>query len=309
MSKKLRIAFMGTPDFAAHALRELCDSEHELVCVYSRAPRPKGRGHKLQNSPVHDLAELNNIPVFTPKSLKSRASKEEFAAHNVDVAIVAAYGLLLPEAILNAPKYGCLNIHGSLLPRWRGASPIQQAIWHGDEKSGVTIMQMNKGLDTGNMIAKDEISLGSNMSASKLHDLLADMGAKLALQVLDDLAHDGKLDAHKQNEELVTYAHLLKKDDGIINWNQSAAQIDRQVRALNPWPSTWAEIGGKKFKIHKVELDGYECNDCKCGEILSKDGLISCGQNTTLRILKIQPAGKKAMDFASAVNGGYIDAI
>ncbi len=305
MSKKLRIAFMGTPDFAAIALRELCHSEHEVVCVYSQPPRPKGRGHKMQNSPVHDLADLNNIPVFTPKSLKSAAAKAEFAAHDIDVAIVAAYGLLLPEAVLNAPKYGCLNIHGSLLPRWRGASPIQQAIWHGDEKSGITIMQMDKGLDTGAMIARSEITLGEDMTAAKLHDLLAYMGAKLTLEVLGDLARDGKLEAQKQDEELVTYAHLLKKSDGIVDWGQSALQIDRQVRALNPF-SVWADIGGKRFKILETELCSCE-HDRRCGEVLSKCGMISCGQNTAIRLLKIQPSGKQAMDFISAVNGGYID--
>ncbi len=302
----LKIAFMGTPDFAAHTLRELCKSEHEVMCVYSQPPRPKGRGHKMQNSPVHDLAEHNNIPVYTPKSLKKKEEQEKFAAHNVDVAIVAAYGLLLPEAILNAPKYGCLNIHGSLLPRWRGASPIQQAIWHGDAKSGVTIMQMDKGLDTGAMIAKDEITLGADMTATSLHDLLAHMGANLTLEVLDILTRDKKLISEKQDDALVTYAHLLKKSDGNVDWKQNALQIDAQVRALNPWPGVWADIGGRKFKILEAELDNYQ-HDKRCGEVLSKDGLLSCGQNTALKLLKIQPSGKQAMDFISAVNGGYID--
>ncbi len=306
MGKKLRIAFMGTPDFAMHILRELCNSQHDVVCVYSQPPRPKGRGHKLQSSPVHNLADINNIPVFTPKSLKGSAAQNEFKAHDIDVAIVAAYGLLLPEAILNAPKYGCLNIHGSLLPRWRGASPIQQAILHGDEKSGITIMQMDKGLDTGAMIAKDELALGADMNASRLHDLLAHMGAKLISKTLDELARDGKLDAQKQDESLVTYAHLLTKDDGIVDWAQSSAQIDRQVRALNPWPCVWADIDGRRFKILEAEIDNCCCDD-ECGVLLSKCGLVSCGQNTVLRILKIQPAGKQAMDFKSAVNGGYID--
>ncbi len=306
MSKKLRIAFMGTPDFAACALRELYRSKHELVCVYSRAPQPKGRGHKMQNSPVHDFALSHNIPVFTPKSLKKKEVQEEFAAHKLDVAVVAAYGLLLPKAILDAPRYGCLNIHGSLLPRWRGASPLQQAIWHGDEKSGVTIMQMDEGLDTGDIIKKSEITLGADITATKLHDLLAHMGAKLILEVLDNLAHDGKLEAQKQDDAQATYAHLLKKSDGIVNWKQNAVQIDRQVRALNPWPGVWADIGGQRFKILEAEIDSHEHNK-RCGEILSKDGMLACGQGTTLKLLKIQPSGKQAMDFISAVNGGYID--
>ncbi len=297
---------MGTPDFAAHILRGLCKSHHEVICIYSQPPRPKGRGHKLQNSPVHDLANINNIPVFTPKSLKKKEAQEEFASHNIDVAIVAAYGLLLPEAVLNAPKYGCLNIHASLLPRWRGASPIQQAIWHGDEKSGITIMQMDKGLDTGAMIAKSELTLGEDMNASKLHDLLAHMGAQAILEVLDNLSHSGKLEAQKQDEELATYANMLKKSDGIVDWRQEATQIYAQVRALNPWPGVWADICGKRFKILEAELCNCEHNK-ECGEILSKDGMISCKQNTSLKLLKIQPAGKQAMDFISAVNGGYID--
>ncbi len=305
MSKKLRIAFMGTPDFAATTLRELCNSEHEVVCVYSQPPRPKGRGHKMQNSPVHDLAQLNNIPVFTPKSLKKKEVQEEFAAHNLDVAVIAAYGLILPEAVLNAPKYGCLNIHASLLPRWRGASPIQQAILHGDKKTGITIMQMDKGLDTGDIITSEEVLLDDSITTIKLHDILARMGANLILSVLNDLANNGFVKVKSQDEKLATYAPLLKKSDGIIDWKQSALYIDRQVRALNPF-SVWADIGGKRFKILETKL--CDCkHDRKCGEVLSKDGMISCGQNTVLKILKIQPSGKQAMDFISAVNGGYID--
>ena len=317
MSKKsLKIAFIGTPDFAAEALQALCDSHHKIVCVYSQPPRPKGRGHKVQNSPVHDLAEKNNIPVFTPKSLKSDDAKAEFAAHNVDVAVVVAYGLILPSEILQMPKYGCLNIHGSLLPRWRGASPIQRAIWAGDEKSGVTIMQMDEGLDTGDMIAKSEITLTSDMTASMLHDSLAQMGASLVSDVLDTLASEGVVDTQKQDDTQATYAHLLKKSDGQVDWGQSAIEIDRQVRALNPWPGVWAEIQGKRFKIHDVGLAdvdypnyaGALCDEGLLpGAVLNKDGLVLCGKKTVLKINKIQPEGKQAMDFVSALNGGYID--
>ena len=305
----LKIAFMGTPDFAAVALQGLLNSRHEVVCVYSQPPRPKGRGHKLQKSPVHLLAEQHNIPVFTPKTLKDKDAQAEFAAQEADIAIVAAYGLLLPEAILNAPKYGCLNIHGSLLPRWRGASPIQRAIWEGDAKSGITIMQMDKGLDTGDMIVKSEIALNSDTTASSLHDSLADMGAKLAIEVLDKLSSTGKLEAEKQDDTLATYAHLLKKSDGDIDWTQSAAQIDRQIRALNPWPATRAVLQGKSFKITAAIIEDFPARSDKCGQILSKNGNISCGDNSVLKILKLQPEGKKAMDFASAINGGYIDAL
>lgn len=316
MSTPLRIVFMGTPDFAAVALKALMSAPYEIVCAYSQPPRPKGRGHKVQKSPVHELAEANGVPVYTPNSLKDKDAQEQFAAHKADIAIVAAYGLLLPQAILDAPKHGCLNIHGSLLPRWRGASPIQRAIWSGDEKSGITIMQMDKGLDTGDMIAKSEITLSTDMTSTKLHDALADMGAQLTVQVLNDLCTNGQLNAEKQDNDLATYAHLLKKSDGQVDWQSPALEIDRQIRALNPWPGVWAEIQGKRFKIHEASLADVEypnyagalCDEgLKPGAVLNKNGLMLCGVKTVLKLHKIQPEGKKPMDFTSAVNGGYID--
>ncbi len=315
--KPLNIAFMGTPDFAVVALQSLIDSPHNIVCVYSQPPRPKGRGHKVQKSPVQALAEQYDIPVFTPKSLKGAEEQKEFSNHNLDVAVVAAYGLLLPQAILDAPKYGCLNIHGSLLPRWRGASPIQHAIWKGDDVSGVTIMQMDKGLDTGDMILKGEVSLDGNMTSARLHDELAKMGAKLTLEVLDIIAAQGSVESEGQADEQSTYAPLLKKTDGHVDWSRPAVEIDRQVRALNPWPGVWADIQGKRFKILDVSLAdvdypnyaGALCNEgVSPGMLLNKDGLILCGVKTVLNIKTLQPEGKKRMDFTSALNGGYINA-
>lgn len=312
----LKVAFMGTPDFAVSALQALIDSPHEVVCVYSQPPRPKGRGHKMQKSPVHNLAEKYNIPVFTPQSLKDKESQQEFVAHEVDVAVVAAYGLILPEAVLDAPRYGCLNVHASLLPRWRGASPIQHAIWKGDNVSGVTIMQMDKGLDTGDMILKGEISLVPDMISTKLHDALSEMGAKLTLAVLDQLLKKGGVKAEKQDDNLSNYAPLLKKEDGQVDWNKPAIEVDRQVRALNPWPGVWAEIQGKRFKILDVSLAdvdypnyaGALCYEgVSPGTVLDKSGLILCGAKTVLTLKSIQPEGKKAMDFTSALNGGYIN--
>lgn len=304
----LKIAFMGTPDFAATALQGLLDSDHDVAVVYSQPPRPKGRGHKVQKSPVHMLAEQNDIPVYTPKTLRSEEAQAEFVSHNVDVAVVAAYGLLLPEAVLNALVYGCLNIHGSLLPRWRGASPIQHAIWKGDEESGVTIMQMDKGMDTGAMIVKGEVIIDDEMTAAKLHDALAEIGASLAIGVLDNLSGGKKAHSEAQDNDLSTYAPLLKKSDGQINWAQEASDIDQQIRALNPWPGVWAQEGGKRFKIVKAELadlpDGSF--DKSPGTVLNKDGAVLCGNSSVLIILSIQPEGKKAMDFASALNGNYI---
>ena len=308
MAKTLRIGFMGTPDFALEALKAIYDkTDHEIVCVYSQPPRPKGRGHKLTPSPVHAFAEQNGIAVFHPKSLKTTEAQEEFAAQNLDIAVVAAYGLILPKAVLDAPKYGCINIHASLLPRWRGASPIQRAIWEGDPQSGVTIMQMDEGLDTGPEILKEAIDLDPTETAQSLHDKLAEMGGRMAITVLEQLASNGQVTIQEQKNDMATYAHLLKKQDGDVDWSKTAFEIDRQVRALNPWPGVRGIIDGQEFKI----LQAKPCvedtiKNQPVGSVLDKDGHIQCGDHTVLQIKKIQPVGKKPMDFASAVNGGYI---
>ena len=315
MTDKLRIGFMGTPDFALEALKAIHAAGHDVICVYSQPPRPKGRGHKLQPSPVHEFAEQQGIPVFHPKSLKSEEAQAEFAAHNLDVAIVAAYGLILPEAVLEAPKMGCINIHASLLPRWRGASPIQRAIWEQDEESGVTLMQMDEGLDTGPEIMKKAVRLDENETATTLHDKLATLGADMILEALDKLAKNGQLTHKKQESEGITYAHLLNKDDGKINWSQSAEEIDAQIRALNPWPGTWTNLGSEtddvRIKILESSLEKPEItNEHKnrpVGTLIDKSGHIVCGNGTIIRLLKIQPPGKQAMDVASAINGGYLE--
>lgn len=306
MGTPLRIAFMGTPDFAATALQALLDSAHMVVCAYSQPPRPKGRGHKLQKSPVHELAEKHDIPVFTPHSLKSEEAQKVFAAQDIDIAIVAAYGLILPKAVLETPKYGCLNIHASLLPRWRGAAPIQRAILAGDAQSGVTIMQMDEGLDTGAMIAKTAIDITQETTSSSLHDALAAAGAQLTISVLDRIAANKKKpDAEVQDDTLVTYAAMLRKEEGLIDWNQPAAAINRQVRALNPWPGVWCEKDDLRYKIAAAKISVQRALAAP-GTLLDKTGTVACGQNTTLQILNIQPAGKQAMDIASAINGGYL---
>jgi methionyl-tRNA formyltransferase len=303
---RLRIIFMGTPEFAAVALRGLLRSGHEICCVYTQPPRPKGRGQQVQKSPVHRLAEESGIPVFTPKTLKTEDAQKEFAAHKADIAIVAAYGLILPQAVLDAPRFGCLNIHASLLPRWRGASPIQRAIWAGDEASGVTIMQMDRGLDTGDMIATTETPITPEMTSAMLHDVLAQQGAELVVRVLDDIAqHKAKPKAQKQDEARVTYAHLLKKEDGKIDWSQSGIEIVRQIRALNPWPGVCTDLAGARFKVIEVELLQQK-TEAAAGTVLDRQGAVACGDGSVLGLAKIQPAGKQAMDFAAAVNGGYL---
>lgn len=306
MSDPLNIIFMGTPDFAAVALQALIDSPHHVIAAYSQPPRPKGRGHQVQKSPVHLLAEQNDIPVYTPKSVKSEQAQQEFAALGADIAIVAAYGLILPKAILEAPRFGCLNIHASLLPRWRGAAPIQYAIWQGDEESGVTIMQMDEGLDTGDMLSKRSISLGPEMDTPTLHDALAAMGAEMSAEMLDQLASAQVLEGEKQDDGLSTYASMLKKSDGQIDWSQCAEQIDRQVRALNPWPGTFAEIQGRRFKIKSVKLLDEKQADEHVGTLVDKTGRVICGQQSTLQILMLQPEGKKPMDIQAAINGDYL---
>jgi len=301
MTKPLRIAFMGTPDFAVPALAAIHESAHELACVYTQPPRPKGRGHKVQKSPTHIYAGEYNIPVFHPKSLKSEEEQAQFVAHNLDVAIVAAYGLILPVAILNAPQYGCINIHASLLPRWRGASPIQRAIWEGDSESGVTLMQMDEGLDTGPEISKRTLPITTDTTAQSLHDQLSILGGAMVLDALQILAKDNKIETIPQDDSQSTYAPLLTKEDGHINWSQTAAQIDRQIRALNPWPGTYIE----NFKIKSAKLT-EQTTDQPAGTILDKSGNIACGQGSVLTLKSIQPAGKKPMDFQSALNGGYV---
>ena len=304
-SKKLRIAFMGTPDFSVGALQRLIDSEHDVVCVYSQPPRPKGRGQQVQKSPVQLCAEAAGIEVRYPINFKDERDVQDFKGLDLDIAVVAAYGLILPMSILEAPKHGCINIHASLLPRWRGAAPIQRAIMDGDTKSGVTIMQMEKGLDTGPEISKEELEINSDTTAQSLHDGLSALGADMIIDVIDKLDAEGALKSEPQAEKGVTYAHMLKKSEGKVDWSRSALEIDRQVRALTPWPGTWCETSsGKRLKILNVALDDGVQNG-QAGEIL-EGGIIVCGDNSTLQLVTVQPENKKPMDVQAAINGGHL---
>lgn len=300
--KGLRVVFMGTPDFAAGALQALIDSSHDIIAVYSQPPRPKGRGQQVQTSPVQELAEKNNISVFTPKNFRDEADRAQFESLNADVAVVAAYGLILPQAILDAPKYGCLNIHGSLLPRWRGAAPIHRAILAGDDKTGITVMRMEAGLDTGPMISMQDVTITPDMTTGALHDALADMGARMIVTTLNDLARDGGLSATPQPENGVTYAEKISKDEAKIDWSKSAAEIDRMVRAFNPFPGAWCMIGDKRLKILSVTL---AVGSGRAGEIINAHGDVACGDGA-VRLVSVQPEGKNPMDAAAAFNGGYL---
>ncbi len=305
MTQSLKIIFMGTPDFAATALRALLESPHEVIAVYSQPPRPKGRGQSVQKSAVHELAETNDIPVYTPKNFKTAEAVEEFQSLNADVAVVAAYGLILPKTILDAPKHGCLNIHGSLLPRWRGAAPIQRAIEAGDGESGITIMQMNEGLDTGPMIMEESTPITNETTAQSLHDALAEIGGRLIVKTLDILADKNVLCHTPQDDSKATYAHMLKKEEGRIDWTKTAEDIGRKIRAFTPWPGTYCfSGGGKRIKILKAAPENT-ATDHPAGTVLD-GGIIACADGTTLALEQVQPENKKPMDVAAAMNGGYI---
>ncbi len=242
----MRLAFMGTPVFAAVALQALIDAGHEIAAVYAQPARPAGRGQKPQPSPVESLARQHSLPVFTPVSLKSPEEQAAFAALNLDAAVVAAYGLILPRAVLDAPTRGCFNIHGSLLPRWRGAAPIQRAILAGDAETGITIMQMEAGLDTGPMLLKGALPITGETTGGGLHDALADLGAKLMVQYLADPA---AYPPQVQPEDGVTYAAKIDKAELKLDWSLPAAQLDRVIRTFAPKPGAWAEINGERVKV------------------------------------------------------------
>ncbi|PKR50196.1 methionyl-tRNA formyltransferase [Thalassospira povalilytica] len=296
---KLRIAFMGTPDFALVALKDLVAAGHDVVCVYSQPPRPAGRGHKETPSPVHAWAADQGIEVRHPVSLKSDAEKQAFADLDLDVAVVAAYGLILPKAILDAPKYGCLNIHASLLPRWRGAAPIQRAILAGDDATGVTIMQMDVGLDTGDMLLIRDIPITGETYANALHDDLAALGGEMIVEALEKLPK-GELVATKQPEEGVTYAAKLERAEAKLDFADDAASLERKIRAFTPWPGAYFELGKERIKVQAAEVTDQSG---PVGEILDDALTIGCGSGA-LRPTRIQRPGKAAMD-TDAVLRGY----
>jgi methionyl-tRNA formyltransferase len=296
----LRLAFMGTPDFAVPILRALLDAGHEVVAVYTQPPRPAGRGHRPQPSPVHRAAAAADIPVHTPPKLDS-AEQEKFRALGLDAAVVAAYGLILPKEVLAAPPLGCLNVHASLLPRWRGAAPIQRAILAGDRETGVTIMQMDQGLDTGPMLLAEAIAIRPETTASRLHDELATLGARLIVRALAGRA-EGTLTPRPQPTEGVTYAKKLDRDEGRIDWSKPAAELERAVRALNPVPGVWFEHGGERIKVLAASLAESSAT-APPGTVLDADLTIACGSGA-LRLMRLQRAGRAAVE-AEAFLRGY----
>ncbi len=296
---QLRIIFMGTPEFAIPTLSALIKSPHEVVAVYSQPPRPVGRGHKVQLSPVHRLAEQHDIPVLTPTSLRAREEQEIFQGFNADLAVIVSYGLLLPKAILDAPRLGCVNIHVSLLPRWRGAAPIQHAILAGDTETGITIMKMGEGLDTGPTLCQQKIAITPETTTSQLFTDMAQVGAKLLLEILVPYAQ-GRITPTPQPANNITHAPKITKDMGYIDWNDSAEHIDCKIRALNPWPGTWFEWQGRHIKVLQAKV--LSAQHGLPGEVLDQALTVACGQGA-LALQKIQVAGKKPMNPGDFFNG------
>jgi methionyl-tRNA formyltransferase len=294
----MKLVFMGTPDFSVPVLDALVRAGHDIVCVYCQPPRPAGRGKKDRPTPVHARAVELGLPVRHPLSLKSAPDQAEFAALGADVAVVVAYGLILPQAVLDAPKFGCLNIHASLLPRWRGAAPIHRAIMAGDTQTGVCIMQMEAGLDTGPVLLRDEMPIDDTDTTALLHDKLSAQGAALIVRALDQLPD---LVAQPQPDDGVTYAHKIDKAEAQIDWTRPAVDIDRQIRGLSPFPGAWFECQGARVKcLASCVVDG----NGSVGQILSQTGelIIACGQGA-VRITRAQRAGKSAQDIVDFLRG------
>lgn len=295
---------MGSPDFSNGTLRALIASGHDIVCVYSQPPRPAGRGQKERLCPVHAEAVAHDIPVRTPKNLKDPEAQQAFRDLDVDVTVVVAYGLILPQAILDAPRLGCLNVHASILPRWRGAAPIQRAILAGDSESGVSIMKMDAGLDTGAVLAEAKTPISSDETGETLHDRLAMMGATLMAETLPPYAN-GSITATPQPDDGVTYAAKLEKHEGCLNFSETAQDLDRRVRAFSPWPGTYFEVDGQRVKVMAAEISDT-ASGAAPGTVLDDCLTIACA-NGTFRPTRIQRPGKGAMETDLCLRGFPID--
>ena len=297
----LRLAFMGTPDFAVPALAELIAQGHDIAAVYSQPPRPKGRGLESVPGPVHRFADTAKLEVRTPLSLKDAREQAAFAALDLDAAVVVAYGLILPKPILDAPRLGCFNLHGSLLPRWRGAAPIQRAVMAGDAQSGVMVMHMDEGLDTGPVLMAERVAIGRKTSG-ELTELLSRLGADLMVRALAGLER-GQLGEQKQSEAGVTYAKKIAKEEARIDWSRSATEVDCLIRGLSPAPGAFSEVKGERLKILYAEpVSGPKESKAAPGAVIADNLTIACGEGA-LRLVKVQRAGGKAMDAGELLKG------
>ncbi len=299
----LRVVFMGTPDFAVPSLSEIIANGHEVMRVYTQPPRKSGRGQKLTQSPVHQFAQIMGIPVETPEKFRMSSVIDDLETLDADVACVVAYGQILTSRALSAPKYGCLNLHGSLLPRWRGAAPVQRAIMAGDTQTAVQIMQMDKGLDTGDILLSETLAIDADDTAASLSSRMAGIGAGLWPRVLSALERE----ALRPTPQVGTpvYAHKIDKAEARIDWTKTARELDCHIRGLSPFPGAWCEIGGKRVKIHQAEVVERKTNDT-AGTVIDSGGIIACGADkngaTALQLLTVQPAGKAKMDIAAYLN-------
>ena len=305
MTTPLRIIFAGTPDFAASSLAALIKSEHQVIGAYTQPDRPAGRGQKLKASPVKSLALEHDIPVYQPQFLKGEAEQAELAALDADLMVVVAYGLLLPLAVLETPKHGCINVHASLLPRWRGAAPIHRSLLAGDTETGITIMQMDEGLDTGDMLYKNTCSILQDDTSGILHDRLAVIGATALIDTLK-LIQSNQLSPIKQNSADACYAHKLTKQEGLIDWSNTASDIDRQVRGLSPWPIAYTAMGSDNLRILSASPQQEVTLTCEQpGTIIEtqKDYItVACGQGTALNVSRLQLPGGKPLATKDVLN-------
>lgn len=312
----VNLVFMGTPDFAVPTFRALIESGHRVQAVFCQPDRPSGRRRKVSFGPVKQLAVEAGLPVHQPLRLRrNEEARDLLAGLEPDAVVVVAYGLILPPRVLAIPRLGCINVHASLLPRWRGAAPIQHALLHGEPETGVTTMLIDKGLDTGGILLQKRVPLGRQVKAPELSDTLAALGANLLLETLDGLER-GTIEPQPQDDELVTLAPLLRKEDGLIRWDRTALEVDRQVRALNPWPGTYTFCGGARLRVLAAEPLNRADLPSPTGETKAEPGrvlgrhrqgfLVACGGDTLLLVNMAQPANRSAMDGCSCLNGRYV---
>ena len=302
----MRVIFMGTPDFAVGTLEEIIKAGHEVVLAVTQPDKPKGRGNVMQFPPVKECALSHEIPVFQPKKIREEENVEYLRTFEPDIIVVAAFGQILPKSILDMPKFGCINVHASLLPKYRGAAPIQWAVINGDEVTGVTIMRMDVGLDTGDMIAKRELVIAKDETGGSLFDKLAEIGAKLCVETMEHI-EAGKVVYTPQNHEEATHVSMISKELGLIDWSKSATEIERLIRGLNPWPSAFTKLYGKTFKIWKAkELFYNTTNEPGCIVSITKNTMEVQTGSGVISLLEVQLEGKKRMQIDAFLRGSMV---